>query len=70
MNAIETVKNILAKKVDISNLKETDSLSSLGLDSLDLVIRPFCPVNAAIATPAKMISTIIVTTSAIKVTPL
>lgn len=37
MNAIETVKNILAKKVDISNLKETDSLSSLGLDSLDLV---------------------------------
>lgn len=37
MNAIETVKNILAKKVDISNLKESDSLSSLGLDSLDLV---------------------------------
>ena len=37
MNAIETVKAILAEKVDISNLKEDDSLTSLGLDSLDLV---------------------------------
>ncbi len=37
MNAIETVKAILSKKVDISNLKEEDSLTSLGLDSLDLV---------------------------------
>lgn len=37
MNAIETVKSILAKKVDITNLKEEDSLTSLGLDSLDLV---------------------------------
>ena len=37
MNAIETVKNILAKKVDVSKLKEDDSLTSLGLDSLDLV---------------------------------
>ena len=37
MNAIETVKSILKEKVDISNLKESDSLSSLGLDSLDLV---------------------------------
>ena len=37
MDAIETVKAILAEKVDISNLKEEDSLSSLGLDSLDLV---------------------------------
>lgn len=37
MNAIETVKNILAQKIDISNLKEEDSLQSLGLDSLDLV---------------------------------
>ena len=37
MNAIETVKRILAEKVDISKLKEDDSLTSLGLDSLDLV---------------------------------
>ena len=37
MNAIETVKSILSEKVDISNLKEEDSLQSLGLDSLDLV---------------------------------
>ena len=37
MNAIETVKAILAERVDISNLKEEDSLISLGLDSLDLV---------------------------------
>lgn len=37
MNAIEIVKSILKEKVDISNLKESDSLSSLGLDSLDLV---------------------------------
>ncbi len=37
MNAIETVKAILAERVDISNLKEEDSLTSLGLDSLDLV---------------------------------
>ena len=37
MTPIETVKNILAEKVDISNLKETDSLRNLGIDSLDLV---------------------------------
>ena len=37
MDAIETVKAILAERVDISNLKEDDSLTSLGLDSLDLV---------------------------------
>ena len=37
MNAIETVKSILAEKVDVNSLKEEDSLSSLGLDSLDLV---------------------------------
>lgn len=37
MNVIETVKSILAKKVDVSSLKEDDSLTSLGLDSLDLV---------------------------------
>lgn len=34
---IEKVKEILAKRIDISNLKEDDSLSELGLDSLDLV---------------------------------
>ena len=37
MNANETVKEILAEKVDVKHLKEEDSLSSLGLDSLDLV---------------------------------
>ncbi len=37
MDAIETVKAILSEKVDVSNLKEEDSLQSLGLDSLDLV---------------------------------
>ncbi len=37
MSAIETVKEILKEKVDISNLKPEDSLTSLGLDSLDLV---------------------------------
>ena len=36
MNTIETVKSILAEKVDISKLKEDDELSKLGLDSLDL----------------------------------
>jgi acyl carrier protein len=37
MDAIETVKSILSEKVDVANLKEEDSLQSLGLDSLDLV---------------------------------
>ncbi len=37
MNAIETVKEILSEKVDISKLKEDDLLTYLGLDSLDLV---------------------------------
>ena len=37
MDAIETVKAIISEKVDVSNLKEEDSLTSLGLDSLDLV---------------------------------
>lgn len=37
MDAIETVKAILSEKIDVSNLKEEDSLQSLGLDSLDLV---------------------------------
>ena len=37
MNAIETLKEILSEKVDITQLKEDDLLTSLGLDSLDLV---------------------------------
>lgn len=37
MAVIDTVKTILGKRVDISNLKEDDDLNALGLDSLDLV---------------------------------
>ena len=37
MDVKDTVKSILAKRVDVSKLKEEDKLSSLGLDSLDLV---------------------------------
>ena len=37
MNVVETVKNILAKRVDVSKLQETDALTEIGLDSLDLV---------------------------------
>ena len=37
MDVINTVKEILAKRVDVSKLKAEDSLPSLGLDSLDLV---------------------------------
>jgi acyl carrier protein len=38
MNSLDTVKSILAKRgVDVSKLKEDDSLQELGLDSLDLV---------------------------------
>ena len=37
MAVADTVKEILAKRVNVSNLKEEDELSSLGLDSLDLV---------------------------------
>ena len=37
MDVIDIVKEIIAEKVDISNLKEEDELASLGLDSLDLV---------------------------------
>ena len=36
MSTLETVKSILSEKVDVSKLKEDDSLASLGLDSLDL----------------------------------
>ncbi len=37
MDARQVVSEILAKRVDISNLKEEDSLKDIGLDSLDLV---------------------------------
>ncbi len=37
MDIKKIVSDIISKRVDISNLKEEDSLSSLGLDSLDLV---------------------------------
>ena len=37
MDVIDTVKKILAERIDVSNLHETDLLSDLGLDSLDLV---------------------------------
>ena len=37
MNIKEEVSKILAKRVDVSSLKEDDNLSALGLDSLDLV---------------------------------
>ena len=37
MNIKEEVSKVLAKRVDVSSLKEDDSLSALGLDSLDLV---------------------------------
>ena len=37
MDTKKIVSEILAKRVDISTLKEEDSLKDLGLDSLDLV---------------------------------
>lgn len=37
MNYLETLKNILGERIDVSNIKETDLLTDLGLDSLDLV---------------------------------
>ena len=37
MDVRKVVSEILEKRVDISNLKETDSLKNIGLDSLDLV---------------------------------
>ena len=37
MDTKKVVSDILAKRVDISNLKEEDSLKNIGLDSLDLV---------------------------------
>lgn len=37
MDIKKTVSDILSKRVDVSNLSESDSLTKLGLDSLDLV---------------------------------
>ena len=37
MDVKKTVSEILAKRVDVTNLKEEDSLMDIGLDSLDLV---------------------------------
>ena len=37
MDIKEEVSKVLAKRVDVSALKEDDSLTALGLDSLDLV---------------------------------
>ena len=37
MNVLETVKGILGKRIDVSQLKEDDLLQDIGLDSLDLV---------------------------------
>lgn len=37
MDTKKVVSDILAKRIDISSLKEEDSLKDIGLDSLDLV---------------------------------
>lgn len=37
MDRVAVIKEIMAKRIDVTNLKETDELSALGLDSLDLV---------------------------------
>jgi acyl carrier protein len=37
MNIEERVKKVMAKHVNVDNLKVTDELKTLGLDSLDLV---------------------------------
>ena len=37
MDKLEKIKAVMAKRVDITNLKLEDELSALGLDSLDLV---------------------------------
>lgn len=37
MDTRKVVSDILAKRVDVSSLKEEDSLKNIGLDSLDLV---------------------------------
>ena len=37
MDTRKVVSDILAKRIDVSGLKEEDSLKNIGLDSLDLV---------------------------------
>ena len=37
MDVRQTVSDILAKRIDVSGLKEEDNLKEIGLDSLDLV---------------------------------
>ena len=37
MSSIDVVREILAKRVDVSKLDENNALQDLGLDSLDLV---------------------------------
>ncbi len=37
MDTRKVVSDILAKRIDVSSLKEEDSLKDIGLDSLDLV---------------------------------
>lgn len=37
MDTRKVVSDILAKRIDVSSLKEDDSLKNIGLDSLDLV---------------------------------
>lgn len=37
MDVRQIVSDILAKRIDVSGLKEEDSLKEIGLDSLDLV---------------------------------
>lgn len=37
MDTRKVVSEILAKRIDVSKLKEEDSLKEIGLDSLDLV---------------------------------
>lgn len=37
MDIRKVVSDILAKRIDVSSLKEEDSLKNIGLDSLDLV---------------------------------
>ena len=36
MTVLDTVKKILADKIDVSQVKEDDKLTDLGMDSLDL----------------------------------
>ena len=37
MDVRQVVSDILAKRIDVTSLKEEDSLKDIGLDSLDLV---------------------------------